>query len=194
MKNLEILIIDDCPLRELPFKKAEGECDFTDDECMLKLKQLVLARTQISEVSFHEGVCPNLQYLFLVQCFELRGIRGISCLAKLHYLYVSPCLKVEALPGVEHHLIPFKESDVTVIKESEVTEDDWLTFLQRMGTLTNAIIYVNKCHEIVEAKDLGYLIDQWWLLLLAANREDEDQKRGGVAVETLFSLSRSAYW
>jgi Leucine-rich repeat (LRR) protein len=150
MKNLEFLSVEDCPLRELPFTKAEGESDFSDHKCMLKLKRLQLVRTQISEVFFHEGVCPNLQYLFLEGCFELRGIGGLCRLAKLQYLYVSSCEKLEALPGVEEHL--------RSLDESEVSENPYLNQLQRAGRLTNAIMYLNKCREILEAGGLSYLM------------------------------------
>lgn len=150
MKNLEILIIEDCPLRELPFKKAEGELDFSDGKCMLKLKLLKLVGTQISELFFHGGVCPNLQCLLLERCSELRGIEGLCRLAKLQFLCVSPRVKVEALPGVEQHMKSCKESDVNEYEELEIA--------QMSGHFTDATIYVNKCQEILEPGSLHYLL------------------------------------
>lgn len=173
MKNLEILIVEDCPLRELPFKKAEGECDLLDDKCMLKLKQLVLARTQISDVFFDEGVCPNLHYMFFVECSELRGIGGLCHLAKLQYLYVSACPNVEALPGVEHHLLSFKELLDTGRYPHLLIESQWEYFMERRGKYSDAMIYVNKCHEMVKPEDLNYLIRQWCFLLGTADRQNK---------------------
>lgn len=149
MKNLEILVIEDCPLLGLPFKKAEGELDFSDGKCMLKLKLLKLAGTQLSELFFQGGVCPNLQYLSLERCSELRGIEGLCRLAKLQYLYVSPGVKVEALPGVEQHMKSCKEPDLI----NEFVELNEL----RLAHFTDAMLYVNKCPEILETGCLRYL-------------------------------------
>eukprot|EP00253_Pinus_taeda_P016756 PITA_16756 len=69
MNNLKSLEVTACPLRELPFRRVEGEIE-TElnrlDKCM-----------------FHgglcpnlQGVCPNLQFLSLNNCKELRQIGG----------------------------------------------------------------------------------------------------------------------
>lgn len=71
MNNLEWLEVMKYPLRELPFKKVEGEfepltgskrqrvlyqIDASIDKGMFGFKHLELFQTRILEVSFHEGV------------------------------------------------------------------------------------------------------------------------------------------
>jgi Leucine-rich repeat (LRR) protein len=121
MNNLESLQIVDCPLQELPFSRALTKLD-SIDKCMFQLKFLQLYNTRISEVSFHEGVCPNLQYLKITSCDDLvevgalptslitldlsscralRRIRGICGLAKLQILNINGCKEVEELSSLE---------------------------------------------------------------------------------------------
>jgi Leucine-rich repeat (LRR) protein len=143
MNNLKELRITLCPLHELPLKRmVEEEREaFTDptgrkelrklessihngqqQQCMYRLEYLELNRTKIWEISFPEGVCPNLKHLHiedcndlvevgelpptlltlkLVGCSQLRAIQGLCCLTKLQELDIGYCKEVEELPSLE---------------------------------------------------------------------------------------------
>jgi hypothetical protein len=68
---------------------------------MLGLWWLSLKGTQISEVAFPEGVCPNLGVLHIEDCQELMKIRGLHVLSKLDILCIQSCVKVEELESLE---------------------------------------------------------------------------------------------
>ena len=93
MNNLEYLHVGNCPLRGHHFRNVvdgdtktlllEGKIQLnqlssSNGRCMLALKTLELSRTELTEVSFDEVVCPNLQKLTLRECYELRQI-GLLC-------------------------------------------------------------------------------------------------------------------
>jgi hypothetical protein len=108
----------ECPLRELPFEKAnEGEREpLSTFPC---LRELELENTKISEVTFAEGVCPNLEILhisecddivkvgtlpntlqeaFFTRCSNLRNIKGHACLERL---LINECQELETLSRME---------------------------------------------------------------------------------------------
>jgi len=102
------------PLRELPFRRVEGEIERelnTLDKCM-----------------FHGGVCPNLQgvfpnlrYLNLYNCKELRQIGRLCGLPKLERLYLIGCENIEELSSVDT-LISLKELNVSGCAKLEKIE------------------------------------------------------------------------
>lgn len=135
LNNLEELTIWRCPLRELPFKKEDegvegdtallpessrakrvklNELDSSSAEkgMMVKLQKLCLFKTKIREISFPEGVCPNLRDLYiaccsdlvqvgalpvtlrmmsLIFCNALRRIGGLDGLVELSWLMIKGC-------------------------------------------------------------------------------------------------------
>lgn len=135
LNNLEKLAIWGCPLRELPFKKEDegvegdtallpessraktvklNELDSSSAEkgMMVKLQELWLFETEIREISFPEGVCPNLRHLYisgcsdlvqvgalpvtlkqmdLISCHALRKIGGLDGLVQLSWLRIGGC-------------------------------------------------------------------------------------------------------
>jgi hypothetical protein len=140
MKNLELLKVTRSPLLQLPFKRVKketealltimrmkrtvSELDSPIDTVMIQLKELELCCTKISEVSFSQGVCPNLQILRIKGCkklvevgalprtlitLDLRCCRALSeigglfGLAKLEELDIRGChnIEVEHLKAVE---------------------------------------------------------------------------------------------
>lgn len=108
MNNLETLNVNGCPLRELPFKKMEGETRLdlnklpcTDHKYMVGLTRLDLRHTDISELAFPMGVCPNLQHLVVDGCADLRQIGELCGLEKLQYLCLFRSPRVEELPNVK---------------------------------------------------------------------------------------------
>lgn len=128
MNNLEYLKIEDCPLLELPFKNVEGGLN----KGMFQLKLLHLSGTNISEVSFPEGVCPNLQNVKILNCNDLvevgalpstlRTLSFMGCpslrkiprpcgLPKLRRLSINRCEVIEEVSGFET-LISFKADSV----------------------------------------------------------------------------------
>eukprot|EP00253_Pinus_taeda_P028406 PITA_28406 len=120
LAQLTHLYVTDCPLiRELPFKKEEvkGESETlrvsSIDHCILpQLRYLDLRGTGISEVSFAEGVCFNLQSLIMNHCTSLASLTWRDChslrkvdniygLAKLEVLSIFGCRELEELPCIE---------------------------------------------------------------------------------------------
>jgi Leucine-rich repeat (LRR) protein len=79
LTQLTDLRVFDCPLCKLPFRKVTGgtessrtvsNLDSSADKCMPQLQYLSLSNTEISELSFAEGVCPNLQRLH-IYCWNI---------------------------------------------------------------------------------------------------------------------------
>lgn len=125
LNNLEILKVRSCPLLEVPFNSVEkvGLLDSSIDKtCMIRLRHIDLQGTRLKELSFCEGVCPNLQRLNVSCCHELvlvgalpttlisldlqecpalKEIKGLSGLAQLRLLDISGCDKIEELPGLD---------------------------------------------------------------------------------------------
>eukprot|EP00253_Pinus_taeda_P016917 PITA_16917 len=123
MKNLIFLYISECPLRELPFRRVEGEAETelnTLDKCV-----------------FHgaicpnlQGFCPNLQYLRLYNCKELRKIGSLCGLPKLKFLKVNGCENIEEISGAEA-LISLERLDVSKCAKIETIEGlGQLTYLE----------------------------------------------------------------
>lgn len=95
-----------CPLSELPFKKVEQQREISDDssyeEFMPGLQYFKMRGTEISEISFGEGFCPNLLVLEIWDCRNLKKIEGLCGLPKLQKLEIRRCNEVEELRSVEH--------------------------------------------------------------------------------------------
>lgn len=110
-RHLTELIVWDCPVRELNLSNL--------DSC-IGLQYLELFQTKMSEVSFDDHACPNLQHikihcckdlvkvgtlpktliqLTLQHCSNLREISGLC--GKLERLHIERCHKVEQLQGLE---------------------------------------------------------------------------------------------
>jgi Leucine-rich repeat (LRR) protein len=109
-----------CPIKELPFKRRG---DSSIDNCMFpQLQRIVLLSSEVSEVSFDEGVCPNLQYLTVRHCNALTkvgtlpntliklelyfcqllwSIEGLCGPVKLEVLYITDCPNLESIWGLE---------------------------------------------------------------------------------------------
>jgi Leucine-rich repeat (LRR) protein len=141
LTQLTELSVNDCPLiSELPFKKeVKGEREtLTDLDCILpRLQKLTVLGTGISEVSFAEGVCSNLQllsvykcnnvvevgtlpntliYLYFLGCDNLRKINYVP--AKLQHLYIMDCRELEELPGVVETLVTLHVTGCVKLKRS----------------------------------------------------------------------------
>eukprot|EP00253_Pinus_taeda_P016173 PITA_16173 len=79
MNSLEWLVVSECPLRELPFRRVEGE----------------------AETELNGGICPNLRFLRLYNCKELRKIGRLCGLPKLQTLSIIECENIEEISGAE---------------------------------------------------------------------------------------------
>jgi Leucine-rich repeat (LRR) protein len=102
-----VFVVDGCPLlRELPFKRVEGRRETSADssfkEFMPRLQRFSMSGTTISEISFGEGVSPNLHELSISYCHNLKKIEGFCGLVKLQKLWINECSELEELPSVEH--------------------------------------------------------------------------------------------
>jgi len=150
MKSLESLVVFDCPLRELPWKRFEGETGerdlnkllSTDDKCMFGLRELCMVETKISEVGFPMGVCSNLQTLIFSFCSELRQISGVCGLAKLQFLQIIRGNKVKELSSFEH---------LISLEELLVLKCDKIKSIEGLGQLTKLrLLWVRQCPKIQE--------------------------------------------
>jgi len=106
--SLELLTdfsVTGCPLTELVFKRVEVQREASVDssfkEFMPRLQRFYVSGTEISKISFGEGVCPNLQSLDISYCKKLEKIEGLSGLPKLKKLWIVGRGDLEELPGVE---------------------------------------------------------------------------------------------
>jgi Leucine-rich repeat (LRR) protein len=79
LSQLTQLEVAGCPAIELPFKKVREQretvrtlkSNSSIHKYMPCLQELTLQDTEISEVSFDEGVCPNLRKFILRECINL---------------------------------------------------------------------------------------------------------------------------
>lgn len=130
LNNLEVLEIMNCPLKEMPLRNGGGGIETltadvggrTVSSNMLGLKYIKLYYTCISEISFPQGICPNLEHLKIegcyllekvgalpktlvkldiMKCSMLENIGGLSGLAKLKILNIRWCSPLEELSGLE---------------------------------------------------------------------------------------------
>eukprot|EP00253_Pinus_taeda_P036555 PITA_36555 len=163
MKNLKSLIVSDCPLRQLPFKRVgereallslEGERALNRLNCsnykyMSGLKTLELSEAEIREVSFEEGICPNLQRLQLRGCYSLRQIGGLSGLLKLFELDIRSCVNVKELPGLEA---------LVSLERLTVEKCEKLEIIQGLGQITRLReLCVQQCRKIQELPGVEHL-------------------------------------
>jgi hypothetical protein len=105
MNNLQTLRVLACPLRELPFKEESAprrkRKRRAKDKGLTGLKELELYCTEISEVSFPEDVCINLQRLYIRCCNDLVKVGSLP--ATLDHLILKGCgalRKIEGLFGL----------------------------------------------------------------------------------------------
>nr|ABR17027.1 unknown [Picea sitchensis] len=182
MNNLVELRVRECPLRELLLKnQAEGEEETLADptgrresnldssvanaqqQCMYRLGYLQLWQTEISHISFGEGVCPNLKQLDirscahlvdvgalpptlirlkLYKCRRLSKIEGICNLTKLRKLNIRKCIEVEDLPSLER---------LTSLEKFSADECSKLKRIKGLGQLAALrILYMSSCKALEE--------------------------------------------
>jgi hypothetical protein len=107
MKNLKTLGVRDCPLCELPFKKAEdeepssapgGELGFPMETGLIELNEMHLHCTKISKVTFPEGTCPNLHELKITQCHGLLEVGALP--TTLLHLDLRGCDALRKIGGL----------------------------------------------------------------------------------------------
>lgn len=127
LNQLTRLRVRDCPLRELLCGErgalpALSNLDSPFHRCMPRLQYFRMSKIEIPELSFAEGIFPNLQHLHiqncnhlvkvgmlpntlikleLDECSNLNKIKGLSSLAKIQMLHIWQCKEVEELAGIE---------------------------------------------------------------------------------------------
>jgi hypothetical protein len=123
MNNLKVLTVCRCPLSELPFKRVEGDEEellLMEYTGMVQLNELKMYDTDISQVFFPEGICPNLKYLKIYHCRNLVAVGALpTALITLHLRYCGALSKIEGLCG----LAKLERMDITGstnIKEEEL--------------------------------------------------------------------------
>lgn len=187
MNNLVRLTVEECPLRKLPWMKlveGEGETstnqtgrddmgklkssiDNAQNECMHQLEYLELDRTEISEISFHQDLCPNLKGLLvyfcrdlvevgalpptlirleLVHCPQLRKIEGLCNVVKLRELTISDCEELEALPRLER-LVSLEK-----FSSSQCPKLMGLQVLKQLPKLR--VLHVDNCYALEQPPDV----------------------------------------
>jgi len=101
MNNLQTLRVRGCPLRELPFKVESAlrkRKRRAKDKGLIGLKVLELYCTEISEVSFPEGVCIDLQTLRIRCCNDLVKVGSLP--ATLGHLILTGCGALKKIEGL----------------------------------------------------------------------------------------------
>lgn len=110
-------------LGQLSGERISGDLSSSIDMSKLvQLQHIELYKTEISEVSFAEGFCPNLQHLLikscnglvklgtlpnalikleLTSCCQLQKIEGLCGLAKLQILTIKWCSELKELSSIE---------------------------------------------------------------------------------------------
>lgn len=151
MNNLKPLEVTACPLRELPFRRVEGEIE-TElnrlDKCM-----------------FHgglcpnlQGVCPNLQFLSLNNCKELRQIGRLCGLPKLEVLCCDGRENIEKLSGVDT-LISLTVLDVSgCVKLEKIEGLGQLTKLPGVERSRLLSIFLSNCPKLQLPKPRGHSV------------------------------------
>eukprot|EP00253_Pinus_taeda_P014905 PITA_14905 len=127
LTQLTYLSVWGCPLiRELPLKEevVRGKRGTLNDfQILPRLQELHVSETGISEVSFAERVCCNLQRLYIERCnnvvevgklpntlielsfrgcVKLKNIRGLGQLKKLEELDIEGCSDLEEVEGIQY--------------------------------------------------------------------------------------------
>lgn len=133
------------------------------NNCMVGLENLQLYETRVSELSFVEGICPNIQHLKIDNCNDLveigalpaslltlqlkscgalRKIGGLFGLAKLQQLDISECEQLEELPSLE---------TLTSLEELRVGECKQLKNIRGLAQLAKLrLVDVKECSEMEE--------------------------------------------
>jgi hypothetical protein len=145
-----------CPVIELPFKKVESDSSIHEN-------------TEISEVLFDEGVCPNLQKLvlefcinlvvvgtlpntltnvYLRSCDNLRSIEGLCGLAMLRGLEIVWCNELQELPSVKTWVSLETLSINTCVKLKSIRDLAQLTKLWELN--------VFNCPELEDLEGVEY--------------------------------------
>eukprot|EP00253_Pinus_taeda_P026710 PITA_26710 len=130
-------------LGQLSGERISGDLSSSIDMSKLvQLQHIELYKTEISEVSFAEGFCPNLQHLLikscnglvklgtlpnalvkleLTSCDQLQKIEGLCGLAKLQILNIKWCSELKELSSIET-LVSLEVLDVQVCGKLERIE------------------------------------------------------------------------
>jgi Leucine-rich repeat (LRR) protein len=106
LSQLTQLEVAGCPAIELPFKKVREQretvrtlkSNSSIHKYMPCLQELTLQDTEISEVSFDEGVCPNLRKFILRECINLVEVGTLP--NTLTYVKVSSCYNLRSIEGL----------------------------------------------------------------------------------------------
>eukprot|EP00253_Pinus_taeda_P035438 PITA_35438 len=146
LTQLTDLRVFDCPLRKLPFGNVTGgiassgtvsNLDSSTDNCMPRLQYLSLSNTEVSELSFAEGVCRNLQRLQVYCCDHLR-------------LDISWCKEIELPPSIETLV------SLEALRASRCVK---LKNLRNLAQLTKLrLLDVCQCCEIEELEGVEHCI------------------------------------
>lgn len=117
--------------------------------------------TEIREVFFSEGVCPNLHELSLSFCKELREIGGLCSLSKLRKLDIQGCKQLRELDI--HGCKQLEElSSLETLVSLEVINATWcetLKSIQGLGRLTKLrTLKVDYCKAIQQLPGVEHLM------------------------------------
>jgi Leucine-rich repeat (LRR) protein len=153
LNNLEILKVIKCPLSELPFGRVGnggGRKAASVDQSglilldsLLRLKHLDLQGTRIEELSFAEGVCPNLSKLDIGDCLELVEVGALR--TTLISLDLDGCDALKKVTGLRG-LAALRELD---IRKCEIVE---LSGLERLTSLVH--LRASGCRKLKNIRGL----------------------------------------
>lgn len=193
LNKLTKLTVIECVFSALPFENDSGEPETSasiqsrgerilsnlgssiDMSKLLQLRHLILYKTEISEVSFAGGFCPNLQQLLigscdnlvkvgtlpnalikleLTRCAKLEKIEGLSDLAKLQELNIKWCGELVELDSIE---------TLASLEALDVYDCRKLKRIGRLAKLTKLrrldIVKCSELEELVGVEDLMSRLD-----------------------------------
>jgi len=178
-----------CPVIELPFKKVESDSSIHEN-------------TEISEVLFDEGVCPNLQEFVLEECinlvvvgtlpntltdvklrscYNLRSIEGLSGLAMLRGLQIEKCNELQELPTVKTWVSLETLSIHDCVKLKSIRDLAQLTKLWFLGV--SGCVELEELEGVENCISLGQLFAERCPKLRWGRRVVQRLRRNGVGTK-----------
>lgn len=194
MNNMVKLSLLWCPLRKLPWQElVEGERETLSDPtgrrmmseldlsiysaqhqpCMYRLEYLEILGTEITEIWFPQGVCPNLKHLDIRDCKKLVKVGGLP--HKLKTVKLLGCGKLAPIGG----LCNLTELQEIKIEDSKV--EDLMSLEKRTALL---------CASELEEQEPSYFLVGGRMYVLVGGRASLVQDGNGTRLRACLHRNR----